>query len=191
MAAHSMEHSPADFLLHAHKRLSVALQSSNANTAQLPMQNFHLHQLAAGMYMDEKNRDQHWARTTKYAQAAHGDQLTRQVSLVMQAAECHAQERAADLADAASEAARLVFVHQRHVGVADIARSISQCGLVSVAAQAHSAALASASMHLSPLLSVSPAARLLLLALLFASARFFLLHLSCSNLYVVMSLLQD
>jgi hypothetical protein len=133
MAALSVEYSPSDFLLHAHKRLSVALQSSNADTAQIAMQHFHLHQHSSNKWNHEMKRDEHWARTTKYAQAADGDALARQVSIVVQAAECQAQQRAA-CADATDDADRLAFVHQRHVGVADIARSISQPGLISLAA---------------------------------------------------------
>ena len=113
--------------------LSVALQSSNADIAQLAMQQFHLHQHAANKCTYEIARNEHWVRTTKYAQAADGDQLARRVSLVVQAAECKALERA-DLMGAASDSAALAFVHERRVGVADIARSINQCGLITSAA---------------------------------------------------------
>jgi len=135
MSVHSVEYSPSDFLLHAHKRLSVALQSSNADVAQLAMQHFHLHQHAANKISYEAKRDIHWARTTKYAQAADGDQLAQHVSLAVQSAECQAQQRAADRMDeSASAAGQLAFVHQRRVGVADIAHFAGQSDLVSLAA---------------------------------------------------------
>lgn len=121
------------FLLHAHKRLSVALQSSNADTAQLAMQQFHLHQHAANKSTFEAQRQRHWIRTTSYAQAADGDQLARRVSLIVQAAECQAMERA-ELTESASDDDRLAFVHQRHVGIADIAGSTSRSGLITAAA---------------------------------------------------------
>jgi hypothetical protein len=133
MAAHSTEYSPSDFLLHAYKRLSVALQSSNADVAQLAMQHFHLRQHAARKDSYDAQHAIHMERVSKYAQAADGDQLARQLQPIVEAAEAQAW-LAEDAAEAASNPAALAFVHERRVAIADITRSIDQAGLVSVAA---------------------------------------------------------
>ena len=54
---------------------------------------------------------------------------------MVQAAECQAQQRAADsVYDPASDDGQLAFVHQRRVSMADIARVAGQSDLVSLAA---------------------------------------------------------
>ena len=86
MAAHCKEYSPREFLLHAHHRISVALQSSNADIAQLAMQQHHLRQKC--VFSSEYDQDQrkHDARDAAHARPAHGDQLARRVSLTVHAA---------------------------------------------------------------------------------------------------------
>jgi hypothetical protein len=123
MAAHSTEYSPSDFLLHAHKRLSVTLQSSNADVAQHAMQQFHLRQHAANTRTYDIHQALHLERASRYAQPAQGDRLAQQLQPIMEAADVQALQ-AEHATEAACHAAPLAFVHARHVGIADITSSI-------------------------------------------------------------------
>lgn len=133
MSAHSVEYSPADFLLHAHKRLSVALQSSNADIAQLAMQQFHLRQHAANKSSYDLWQRKHEERVRAYAQPANGDRLAASISAFVQAADMQAMERHESLLPV-SDPSRLAFVHQRRVGHADVARTIDNTGIITCAA---------------------------------------------------------
>ena len=135
MAAHSKEYSPADFLLHAHKRLSIALQSSNADIAQLAMQQHHLRQHAASNQGSfDSNQRRHNAHFRIYAQPANGDQLARRVSIVVEAADAEAREREEAMESLPSDSCQLAFVHERRVAFADATRSINAAGIISVTA---------------------------------------------------------
>ena len=128
IAAHSVEYSPEEFLMHARKRLSVTLQSSNADIAQLAMQQYHLRQHAANTGSFDHHERERDARHRIYSQPADGDRLARKVSLVVQAAELQAFQREAAAARTASAASAsshsdssdLPFVHERRVGFADV-----------------------------------------------------------------------
>ena len=83
LAALSKEYSPAAFLLHARKRLSVTLQSSNANIQQLAIQQFHLHNNA-------RNKSTYEAHLVKkasigYAQPIDADRLEHAIQPALQA----------------------------------------------------------------------------------------------------------
>jgi hypothetical protein len=133
LSAHSVEYSPADFLLHAHKRLSVALQSSNADIAQLAMQQYHLRQHAANKNTYDTCQRKHDERSRAYAQPADGDQLAQRVSLSVAVADAQALGREEErLSDPDSD--RFAFVHQHHVGFADITRTIDRDGRVTLGA---------------------------------------------------------
>ena len=135
MAAHSKEYSPADFLLHARKRLSVALQSSNADIAQLAMQQHHLRQHAANQGAFDHNQRQRDAHLRIYAQPANGDQLARRVSIMVEAADAQAREREEAMeSQLQSDSCQLAFVHERRVAFADVTRSINAAGVISVTA---------------------------------------------------------
>ena len=58
LSVHSKELSAPAFLTHAHKRLSVTLQSSNANIAQLAMESLHLHQHLTGAESFRRQQEQ-------------------------------------------------------------------------------------------------------------------------------------
>jgi hypothetical protein len=49
LAPHARQHTPQQFLRHAYDRLSVTLQSSNADISQMRMQQLHLAQHVHGM----------------------------------------------------------------------------------------------------------------------------------------------
>ena len=93
LAAHCKEYTPADFLQHAHNRISIALQSSNADIAQLSMQQHHLRQHCVFDREYDENQRRHDARNSAYAQPANGDQLERRVSMIVHAANAKARER--------------------------------------------------------------------------------------------------
>jgi len=131
MAAHCKEYSPREFLLHAHRRISVALQSSNADIAQLAMQQHHLRQHAANQASFDHNQRVRDAHLRIYAQPADGDQLARHVSIAVTTADVHAREREEELLSQPSDSCRLSFVHERRVGFADISRSIDAAGIIS------------------------------------------------------------
>jgi hypothetical protein len=116
IAAHSQEYTAADFLTHAHSRLSVALQSSNADIAQNGMQLFHLRQHAANKCQFDISQQARDARNRMYSQPAHGDQLATRVSLSVHAADAAAAE--AEHLGAEGESA-LPFTHERRVAFAD------------------------------------------------------------------------
>jgi hypothetical protein len=123
LASHSKELSPQAFLLHAHKRLSVALQSSNANVAQLAMQQFHLHQHQSSRsgydYYQQKVREE----KLRYAIPEDGDRLARRVSYAITAAAAEAAELEEDAKR--EEEQRDSFIHAHRVCFADVSRTIS------------------------------------------------------------------
>jgi len=134
MAAHCKEYSPREFLLHAHHRISIALQSSNADIAQLAMQQHHLRQRCVFSSEYDQNQRKHDARNAANARPAHGDQLARRVSLTVHAAAA----KAADLDDI-DEAIRLgepiiAFEHKRRVAFADAHRTIDDDGHIQITA---------------------------------------------------------
>jgi len=133
MAAHSKEYSPAEFLTHAHARLSVALQSSNADIAQLGIEQLHLRQHAGNPYQFDAHQRERDRRNAQYSQPANGDQLHRRVRLIVQAADAKAADREEEETAAADESA-LAFLHERRVGFADVRRIISPSGTVQISA---------------------------------------------------------
>jgi len=132
MAAHSKEYSPAQFLTHAYARLSVALQSSNADIAQLGMEQLHLRQHAANPNQFDCSQRERDRRNAQYAQPEDGKKLERRVSLIVQAAEAKAEtaavaEREAEEEEAAASASALgssfsafAFLHEHRVAFADV-----------------------------------------------------------------------
>jgi len=134
MAAHSTEYSPAEFLTHAHARLSVALQSSNADIAQLGIEQLHLRQHAGNPYQFDAHQRERDRRNAQYAQPANGDQLHRRVSLIVQAADAKAAADREEEAIAAADESALAFLHERRVGFADVRRIISPSGTVHISA---------------------------------------------------------
>ena len=115
LAAHSKEYSPAAFLLHARKRLSVTLQSSNANIAQLAMQQFHLHNNA-------RNKSTYEAHLVKkaslgYAQPIDADRLEHALQPTLQAASAAIIQQQQQLEQRTSD--RPNFIHPDRIGQVD------------------------------------------------------------------------
>jgi hypothetical protein len=138
IAAHSTEYSPEDFLAHARKRLSVTLQSSNADIAQLAMQRFHLREQLtyrnARYGKEEQERD---ARNKRKSYPCDGDRLEVRVQEVLRNSRFVARMRGVspsrdDIVEPDSEVA---FVHRSDMYSADVASGPDMIGnFVGVAA---------------------------------------------------------
>jgi hypothetical protein len=114
LAAHSQEYTPQKFLLHAHRRLSVVLQSSNANIALRGMQHLHLQQ-----HHGSPERYAQYQRNRNVAQARplDSDMLERRMhSTVLAAAASAAGSEAGDIIGDET----LSFVHDGRLAFADV-----------------------------------------------------------------------
>jgi len=78
LASFSRSFTPRQFLLHAYRRLSVTLQSSNANISLLAMQQLHLQQHARNRWTFDRQLSQQ-TRALGYAQPIDSDRLAREL----------------------------------------------------------------------------------------------------------------
>ena len=83
LAQHSQEYPARAFLLHAHRRLSCTLQSSNANIALLAMQQWHLSQHAKDSRTHERHLERRAQTLSQYAEPHNSDLLWRQLRAQM------------------------------------------------------------------------------------------------------------
>lgn len=130
LASHCKRYSKEAFLSHARKRLSVTLQSANANLSQLAMQGFllreHSHSNARGVYdWRQQQRDKHNA---KLSLPEDGDRLARRVSLCVAVAAAEAEAEEAD----AGAGSPLDFTHDQRLAFAD--RTVTMAITAEVAA---------------------------------------------------------
>jgi len=132
LSAFSQELSPREFLLHAHRRLSVTLQSSNADIAQLAMQHHQLAQHTTNRTLYDRWKALAAVRQAHYVKPYDGDKLARRVSLTVAAAEASATQL--DELTVMDESTQ-PFVHAHRVSFADAtSRSVTADGRISIAA---------------------------------------------------------
>jgi hypothetical protein len=112
LAGHSKEYTPKQFLTHAYNRLSVALQSSNANIALLSLQQLHLEQHARSP--SEYAASQRAQAATGYARPIDTDRLAQRVHSIVAG---HSPD-----ADDESEGAAPIppFVHDSRIAFVDV-----------------------------------------------------------------------
>lgn len=115
LAAHSREYTPAAFLLHARKRLSVTLQSSNANIAQLAMQQFHLHHHSRNPASYEAHLKKKAA--IGYCEPSNADYIDRCIQPTLQAASAAIINQ--QLADSDNSSNTPSFTHDSRIAFAD------------------------------------------------------------------------
>jgi hypothetical protein len=89
LAKASKEYSPKQFMTHAYNRLSVTLQSSNANVQLECMQQHLLREQQANKSSFDEWRRNHWERTTKYAEPKDSNKLARDIARMMGVAHAH------------------------------------------------------------------------------------------------------
>ena len=114
LAGHSKEYTPQQFLLHAHRRISVVLQASNANIAFLGIQRLHLQQ-----HHNNSNSYAAYERQRSIPQArpVNSSALEFRLKPILLGAE-HDLQLPSD-GDA--------FVHQRRVAFADVRPTSEVC----------------------------------------------------------------
>jgi hypothetical protein len=128
------DYTPSEFLLHARRRLSVTLQSSNADVAQLAMQRFHLIQHASNRGTYQHSLQLADERNKRYAQPHNGDRLATKIRGVVAEAEARASF-VDELACLDDESESAPFVHSHRVSFADLpTRSVDLAGRVTIAA---------------------------------------------------------
>jgi hypothetical protein len=134
LSVYAHDYSPAEFLLHARRRLSVTLQSSNADVAQLAMQRFHLIQHASNRGSYQHSLQLADERNKRYALPHNGDRLAQKISGVVAEAEARASFLD-ELACLDDESESAPFVHSHRVSFADLpTRSVDLAGRVTIAA---------------------------------------------------------
>jgi len=138
LSVHSKELSAPAFLLHARKRLSVTLQSSNANVAQLGMESFHLHShLSSSSFA---RQDRQMRKHHAYTFPANADSIARRIQPTVDAADANFRdERQQAKDDDPAAPFQPSFIHPDRVGQVDV----RQAALRAAAATATAAATSS------------------------------------------------
>ena len=106
-----------EFLLHAHKRISVTMQSANANIAQLAMQRFHLHHHAKNKSIYEAHLLKRAANPRPYSTPIDADELDKIIQPELQASHADFQERKHAAAEAKSDSRAAPFTHVDRMGL--------------------------------------------------------------------------
>ena len=116
LSLHSKEYSPQQFLQHAYRRLSVTLQTANANIAALGIQRLHLHQ-----HHGNPNRYAQYERNKQMIPLAYPrntSRIERKNQHILDAAESAAYSADSGMDDEST--ASHSYTHPMHMNFADV-----------------------------------------------------------------------
>jgi hypothetical protein len=144
LSVHSKELSAPAFLTHAHKRLSVTLQSSNANIAQLAMESLHLHQHLTGAESFRRQQEQQ-RQHQHYTFPLNSDSIARRIEPTIAAAHANFRdEQQQSIDDDPTAAFKPSFIHPDRAGQVDVRQAARRAAEAEAAAAAAVAAAAAA-----------------------------------------------